>query len=67
MRARTLVQTSANPPAFRMEVEDDCWNFNIDRDTLTGLWNGGRCSSAGVGSASRLVALAAKRLYAVKR
>jgi hypothetical protein len=61
-RVQKLVPTSVDKSSYRMEVEGDCWNISLEGSTMTGIRNGGECSTLGIGSGARLIAVQAKRV-----
>ena len=60
-RIQKLVRTSTTPTAYRWEADGYCWNVVIEGDRMSGVRNGGPCSSIGVGSAARLIEVVATR------
>jgi hypothetical protein len=67
VRVQRLVPTSVDKSSYRMEVEGDCWNVSLEGNRMTGVWNGGECSTLGVGSGARLIAVQAKRVDSAVR
>jgi hypothetical protein len=61
-KVREFVQTKPVKSAYRANIAENCWNFNIDSNELSGLWNGGPCTALGVGGAARLITFDAKRV-----
>jgi hypothetical protein len=55
------IERTTNSPSYRWYVDGDCWNVEIANGRMTGIRNGGACSSAGVGSAGRLIPIEAKK------
>src|SRR5262249_17234556 len=62
VRVHKLVPTSMDNSSYRMEVEGDCWNITLEGNRMSGLWNGGECSTLGVGSGAQLIAVQAERV-----
>lgn len=57
-----LVATKVDKSTYRMEILGNCWNVSVDRDQMSGLWNGGACGPMGMGAGARLIGLRADRV-----
>jgi hypothetical protein len=66
-RVQKLVPTSFDNSTYRMEVQGDCWNIQIEGNAMSGMLNGGKCSAIGIGSGARLIELEAKKIGKVVR
>lgn len=56
-----LTATKVDLSTYRMEIQGACWNVGVAGDSLDGMWNGGPCTSLGLGVGARLIALHAVR------
>ena len=56
-----ITPTRPDLSAYRLEVDDRCWNLAIEAGEISGMWNGGPCTNLGVGAGARLFNFAAKR------